>query len=101
MSEAQGLPPLPTCFHGIIANGDKVVNGFDQNIKINDGEKGKTDVFTPERLNDLGSKSSPFSRLNVAHNRLKDEMVGIQKEYDDSVIRRSPDLEEEFVQLIT
>jgi hypothetical protein len=27
-------------------------------------------------------------------------MVGIQKEYDDSVIRRSPDLEEEFVQLI-
>jgi hypothetical protein len=61
--------PLPKCFHGIIANGDKVVNGFDQNIKINDGEKGKTDVFTPERLNDLGSKSSPFSRLNVAHNR--------------------------------
>jgi hypothetical protein len=53
----------------IMANGDKVVNGFDQNIKINDGDKGKTDVFTPERLNDLGSKSSPFSRLNVAHNR--------------------------------
>jgi hypothetical protein len=41
-----------------MANGDKVVNGFDQNIKINDGDKGKTDVFTPERLNDLGSKSS-------------------------------------------
>jgi hypothetical protein len=71
------LPPLPTCFHGIIANGDKVVNGFDQNIKINDGEKGKTTVSTPEKLNDLGSKSSPFSRLNVALNRLKDEMVGI------------------------
>ncbi|VDI46854.1 Hypothetical predicted protein [Mytilus galloprovincialis] len=82
MSEVHGLPPLPKCFNGLLGNGEKFANGVDQDakdkVKDADAIKIKVSVKT-ERHNELENNSSPFSRLNVALNRLKDEMVGLRQ----------------------
>ncbi|XP_063429555.1 leucine repeat adapter protein 25-like [Mytilus trossulus] len=82
MTEAHGLPPLPKCFNGLLANGEKVLNGVDHDakdkVKDADAIKIKVPVKT-ERHNETEKNASPFSRLNVALNRLKDEMVGLRQ----------------------
>lgn len=74
MSDNQGLPPLPKCFHGIVANGEKVVNGFGQDV-----QQKENNISSTTNENDHVNNSSPFSRLNVALDRLKDEMVGLRQ----------------------
>lgn len=102
MSQIHGLPPLPQCFDGLIkvertvsetSQGEihegtsHCLNVLDKNQNENLGSAKdiRDSMSTDEDDNALDESSSPnfietpFSKLNTALRRLKEEMVGIRE----------------------
>lgn len=82
MSEIQGLPPLPKCFNEVVGNGEKITNGVDHNLMVSDSGPDANKNHNGSITNgqdDSSSSPSPFSRLNEALTKLKNEMVGLRQ----------------------
>ena len=86
MSDIHGLPPLPKCFDGLISTQRTISetsqgelhekeshvlvrNGLDEDVFNHD------ETTDDEKATDLPQDGTPFSRLNLAYEKLKSEMV--------------------------
>ena len=91
MSDIHGLPPLPKCFDGLISTQRTISetsqgelhereshvlvrNGLDEDVFNHELEL--KEAMGEENASDLSqTDGTPFSRLNLAYEKLKSEMV--------------------------